>query len=220
MKRRLSQLTIGLYLAALSWGVFAHAVSFGVGAHPTMYFIVWDMFCGWSAFESRLHIVGEGVSGKYYELSPGPWGDIVPYGDAGRRHYDIVGAHVGRIAMNALKHTEHEPMSRIVVVEECWPKKYNMPEHVWDQRFDEPKDFHSYYQLRSVLAPNGQVMSMHSNWIARQMQMSVGANPRLMAAARKNQPFFAVDALRSFDFTTQVPGDDGLAPTPASPLGE
>lgn len=193
MKRCLTHAVIVVYLGALGWGVLAHAVSFAVGAHPVMYFLVWDMFCGWSSFSSRLQIIGEGESGTYYELAPGPWGEFQPFGNIGRRHYDVAGAHAPKLAMNALKHTRHEPITRIFVVEDCWPKKYNLPDELWAQIYDEPKDVHHYYQLRSVFTPDGLLLQQNSNWLSRQYSLSVGDNPRLQADARRSKPFFAFD---------------------------
>ena len=34
--------------------------------------------------------------------------------------------------------------------EECWPKKYNLPDDLWAMRFSEPKDPMSYFWLRDV----------------------------------------------------------------------
>jgi hypothetical protein len=58
MKRWITHLTIAAYLGVLTWGVVSHALGYKTGMHPGMYFIVWDMFCGWSAYEVRYHLVG------------------------------------------------------------------------------------------------------------------------------------------------------------------
>jgi len=103
MKRWLTHSFIAAYLLALSWGIVAHAVNFGTGAHPAMYYVVWDMFCGWTSYSSRTLIIGQGESGKYYELAPGPWGEFKPFGKLGRRNYDPSGTHSPKLALNALR---------------------------------------------------------------------------------------------------------------------
>jgi len=191
MKRRLINLVIVLYLGALFTGIGCHTLSFGVSAHPAMYFFVWDMFCGWSSYACRVQLVGEGESGAYYELSPGPWGDIKPYGDIGRRHYDIESSHSARMALNTLKQTHHEPITRIFIVEESWAKKYNLPDHLWSQRFSEPKDPKKYFHIRHVITPDGDILESNISWLDKQNGINLGKNPRLMSDARRSQPFFA-----------------------------
>lgn len=190
MKRCLAICTIVSYLGVLSWGVAAHALNFHVADHPGMYFIVWDMFCGWNAYEDRTHIIGEGESGRFYELAPGPWGEIKPFGDLQRHHYDPFVNHSASIARNVLRHTSHEPMQRIYVIEETWAKKFNLPDEIWAERYREEKDPHSYFHLRKVLTGDGMLVSSSSSWFDFQTQASVGDNPRLWADARRGKPFF------------------------------
>ena len=54
LKRWYSHITITAYLSVLVFGLFAHAFYFHVGSHPSMYFIVWDMLCGWNAYVMAL----------------------------------------------------------------------------------------------------------------------------------------------------------------------
>lgn len=190
MKRWIIVLFIVVYMCSLGWGVVAHTLNYGSGSHPMMYFLVWDMFCGWSAYSARTHIIGEGESGTYYELAPGPWGELHPYGDLGRQHYDSYGAHSYKIGMNTLKHTEHEPMTRLFVVEELWAKKFNMPQALWKKRFEEPKQVHKYYHVRHILTPDGIVLQSRPTWLAYQYSLSVSRNPRLQAETRSTQSLF------------------------------
>ena len=73
IKRWAVSLVIVGYLGSLGYGIVCHTLNFNTTSHPGMYFVVWDMFCGWSAYANRLHIIGEGEDNKYYELAPGPW---------------------------------------------------------------------------------------------------------------------------------------------------
>lgn len=194
---------IGLYLLSLSWGIVAHAVNFGTGAHPAMYYVVWDMFCGWTAYSSRNVVIGQGESGKYYELAPGPWGEVRPFGKLGRRHYDVTGLHSADLARNTLRHTQHEPITRIIVIEECWAKKYNLPDHLWEKRYEQPKDIKKYYQVRHIFRPDGKLVESNINWISVQHSLAVGNNPRLHADRQRGQPFFVTTS----DHRTYANGD-------------
>lgn len=199
MRRWLATGFITTYLAFLGWGIVSHAMRFQVFSHPVMYYAVWDMFCGWQAYESRIHLVAEGVNGDFYELSPPPWGHFAPFGDLGRIHYDPLGNSFLRIAQNTLKNTEHEPIRRILVVEECWQKKYNLPDDMWAARFDEPKDPKSYFWLRNTFTPEGDLMYSVVDFVGYQSSLAVCENPRLMADAKRGRPFFSVNPARRAD---------------------
>ncbi len=193
MKRWLTHLLICSYLGALSFGLFSHAVGLNTNCHPAMYYIVWDMYCGWSAFESRLHVIGEGESGDYYELLPGPWGDVYPHGSVGRRQYDMPANHVVKMAAATLRHTRHEPIRQIIVVEEAWPKKYNFRDEVYLERYGEPKERQSYYFVRVMATPEGDYTRRQPQWGAMLSQQAVANNPRLMREATVDRTFFAID---------------------------
>lgn len=191
MKRWLSGTFIACYLTALAWGILAHAMRVGVNSHPLMYYVVWDMFCGWSPYEIRFHVLGEDVNGKYYELGPAPWPSFSPYGDLPRHNYDIYGSSFRRMALNTLKYTEHDEMRRILVVQESWHKKYNLPQELWDLRFDEPREPHSYFWLFSSYTPEGEMLTHNGDFLNYATALSITDNPRLMSDARRGRPFFA-----------------------------
>lgn len=191
MKRWLSGTFIAVYLAALVGGIGAHAMKFGINSHPIMYYFVWDMFCGWSPYELRYHIVGEGESGKFYELGPGPWAKFSPFGDLARHHYDAYGTTFRKTAMNTLKHTDHEPMRRVLVIQETWHKKYNLTDHLWAMRFDEPKEPYSYFWLYASYSGEGEVLLQNNDFMNYSTALSITDNPRLLSDARRGRPFFA-----------------------------
>lgn len=180
MKRWFSHLVIGMYLSALSAGIVIHSLNFGHTSHPVMYFFVWDMFCGWSSNEIRYHVIGEGESGTCYEMAPGPWTQFRPFGDLDRVHYDVLGNSHRRMALNALKHSDHEPMRRIVMIEEVWHKKYNLSDRLWKLRFDEPKEPMSYFWQRAEMREDGTVTAAVPDYLSYLNQKSVAANPRLV----------------------------------------
>lgn len=189
MKRWITHLGIGAYLMALAVGFVTHALDFGTDCHPIMYYLVWDMFCGWSGYEGRVQLIGEGESGKFYELAPCPWGEFHPYGRIDRHHYDPNQTNGFVLANNCLKHTRHEPMVRIFVIEEEYPKKFNIPDKQFQAYYGKPKEYHPYYHTRFILTPSGETMSQQPSWFTCQYQMAVGDNPRLMADAFRNRPF-------------------------------
>ena len=181
MKRWLSGLFIGLYLSAMALGIVSHTLKVGSTSHPFMYYFIWDMFCGWSSYEIRYHVIAEGNSGTYYQLAPGPWKtQFMPYGDLDRVHYDTLGNSHHKMALNALKRTEHEPIRRIVMLEEVWPKKYNLSDAIWSLRYDEPKDPMSYFWQRAEMTEEGVVTSAVNDYLAYLHQKSIADNPRLL----------------------------------------
>lgn len=194
MKRLLTVGFIVAYLGALNYGVVCHMLNYRTGSHPLMYFVVWDMFCGWIAYDTRVYVVGEGESQKYYDLTTPPWGEFHPWGTLGRQHYDSFNNHVARIAMNTLRHTQHEPMTRLLVVEESWAKKYNIPDKVWEMRYEEPKDPQKYYMVRTVLLPDGRVAHDSGSWVQQQAMKMLNDNPRLQLQARKSRSLFLMDS--------------------------
>lgn len=181
---------IAIYLGSLSFGLFAHMLSTWTVSHPVMYYLVWDMFCGWSAYDSRFHVIAEGESQTYYRLTPAPWGEFHPFGHLGREHYDVFNNHAANIGLNVLKHTEHEPISRVFVVEESWAKKFNLPDAVWKTRYSEPKERTSYFRVRGVVLPDGQITEKHDSWLSYQSARMFADNPRLQADSRSSQPVF------------------------------
>lgn len=195
MKRWLSNLVIGLYLTAMSGGIVSYMLNFGPACHPIMYYFVWDMFCGWSSHEIRYHIIGEGESGTCYQLAPGPWLRFMPYGDLDRLHYDVLGNSHRKMALNALKLTDHEPIRRVVMLEEVWPKKYNWSDAVWAMRYDEPKEPMSYYWQRSEMTDDGHVISAVPDYTSYLNSKSIANNPRLVNDTQIGRPSYIVSPI-------------------------
>lgn len=202
MKRWLIHLTIFSYLSCLAWGIFSHATFTKTNSSPAMYYIVWDMFCGWNAYSTRNHVIAQGESGKYYRLTPGPWREYQPYGYQERTHYDPVGIYTRKMALNTLKHTQHEPITRIFLIEESWAKKYNMPEKYWAAKYDEPKDEHRYCHAWQILDGDGTILQQSGKWISQQTQLSILSNPQLRMDSIRNRPFIAVKSQSNAGYTS------------------
>lgn len=193
MKRWLTHAVIAMYLSTLGAGVLAHTLQMGTALHPGMYYIVWDMFCGWSAYSARTHIIGESTDGRYYELAPGPWGEFKPFGHLARHHYDVLFNASHRFARNTLRHSQHDSsIARIYVVEECWPKKFNVAEAVWNRQHDEPKDIFKYYNVKSVFDGDGALIAAYPTWLSRQSMINVANNPRLKMESHRGRDFMVV----------------------------
>lgn len=191
MKRLATNCVIAAYIGALCFGIVAHAIKYKVNSHPGMYYIVWDMFCGWAAYSSRTQIIAEGESGRYYQVAPPPWGELKPFGHIERRHYDPYEDLMGKLIRNNLRNTSHEPITNVYVVEEIWPKKFNLPDDVWAERFNgQPKDVRHYYNVRGVYNGAGVKLQCRPTWNDLQIARSVADNPRLRKQAQGAQPFF------------------------------
>ena len=104
---------------------------------------------------------------------------------------DVTNMHIPRHIDHVLRHTSHEPIERVFVVEEHWPKQYNVPDRLWDSFYDEPADKISYYNLRAICTDSGQLISSRPGWIYRQTLLSISDNPRLENAMRQANPFYS-----------------------------
>jgi hypothetical protein len=222
-RNRLAGGFIVLYLGILGFGLMSHTLGFLNTAHPAMYYIVWDMFCGWSPYNNKHHIIAQGESGTYYDLAPPPWGSLRPWGAWDRQHYDPWNNHMVRMGTTTLRYTEHEPISKIWVVEEIWAKKYDLPDAIWNRRYDEAKDPYSYYRVRSESTGDGQLIASYISWAQYQQMVALGDNPRLYAESQRNRPMFMVEGQRPGQdvFIQSVAGSSsGMGrPQVANPLG-
>ena len=124
MRRVMACGIIGTYLLMLVFGLFSHALGYKSTDHVGMYFLVWDMYCGWCGYEVRHHIVAQGESGQYYELSPPPWGDFVAFGAAGRHDYDCSASFTGTLTIRrpmSFSHTSPAVTNSLRMVSRCRP---------------------------------------------------------------------------------------------------
>ena len=212
IRRIVSGLFIGAYLSWLSWGIVAHVLKMGLNGNTLGYYVVWDMFCGWQAYDNRTHIIAQGHSGQYYEVRA-PWGEFKPFGNVPRVHYDVTNNLVAKHIRHVLKNTAHEPIDRVYVVQEIWPKQFNIPDSLWSRYFDEPLDRISYFHLRAICSDRGNILNSYPDWYAMQTLNAVADNPRLQAAAQRATPYYNTfirpnrgEAPRSSEFQTVSDG--------------
>jgi len=217
MKRWLTHTAIAAYLSALLIGLVSHAFMYGSHRHPLMYLVVWDMYCGWSAFESRYHVLAETYGGEHYEVLPAPWGEFHPYQGPSRRHYDTRTLFAPRMAELVLNHTEHEAIRRLIVVEEAWSKKFNLPDAMWEARYGRPKDQHSYYHVRCVNSLDSDVITRTHEWATAMANQAIMDNPRLMSDVSRGHTFFAVDGSLRDSVNSGVIQTGYNAPQPGVP---
>jgi len=87
---------------------------------------------------------------------------------------------------------------RILVIEESWPKKFNLPQSVWAHNYSEPKDVYKYYRVRREIDPDGTVLISQNAWIDYLASRAVAANPRLQNDIRKTgSPYILNSPLQS-----------------------
>lgn len=184
------------YLLVLGFGIFSHALGYKSTDHVGMYYIIWDMYCGWSGYEYRQHLVAQGVSGQQYELTPAPWGEFVPFGSTVRHNYDGSAVFTDTLASHILDHTEHEEIAHVWLIEEAWSKKYNLPDSAYEARYEEPKQKRSYYRTRLALAPDGKILDRYLDWAGFQNYLAITDNPRLVRDMA-SQPFMTDDGMIS-----------------------
>lgn len=190
MRRWLATGFIAIYLTALLYGLAAQTLGFQVRSHVGMYFLVWDMFCGWDSFDCRPHLVAEGVSGTHYELTA-PWMQPTFAFENRRLKNDTLAAHAGRLAAHALDRTEHEPIARVILVEEARSKKYNVPGWLWSRRFAEPQSPVSHFYLRAVFEPTGENVVRHYAWKDHIVWRALSRDPSVLRAARRSTPYYS-----------------------------
>lgn len=212
-KKWAAGLFITCYLLSLAWGISAHALKLGLVGNSIGYFFVWDMFCGWAAYDNRTHIIGEDAEGKYYSIRE-PWTPFTPFGDVDRINYDVSNNLIPRHIKHILDHTEHPPIDRVYVVQEIWPKQFNVPDHLWSRYFEEPREQVSYFNLRAICNSSGMTLETYPDWFSAQTLQAIADNPRLQRAAQQATPyyntFFNPSAMKSTGPLFQSTLEDGL----------
>ena len=201
MRRWMAGGFIGTYLLMLVFGLFSHALGYKSSSHVGMYFLVWDMYCGWCGYEVRHHIIAQGESGQYYEVTPPPWGEFVPFGSAERHHYDCSAAFTGTIAAHILDHTDHEPITEVSLIEEAWSKKYNLPDSIYESRYEAPNQKQSYFRTRVLLSSDGTVRERYFDWTSWLSHQAVIDNPRLQQDMA-SRPFLSLQGVQRVNHNT------------------
>jgi hypothetical protein len=193
MRRYLVGTFIATYLSALGFGLACQTMKTGTTMHPGMYFIVWDMYCGWAAYNHNFRAVAEGVSGTFYDLNPPPWGTFRPFNTLDRFQSLMPISAQAKMTAHFAKHTKHEPIARMFVIEESWAKQFDLPEYIWKGRNAIARTPHRYTKVFLELAGDGSMMANYPLWLEAQSQRMVADNPRLQQEIRNSKPLFIVD---------------------------
>ncbi len=188
ISRWASGIFIASYLLCLAGGITGHALKLKPAGTTVGYFFVWDMFCGWQAWDVRTRIIGEDASGNFYAVEE-PWGPVTPSGNVPRINHDVNNTLLSRHIKNVLDHSAHPPIDRVYVVQEIWPKQNNVPDHLWSKCFYEPRDAAVYYNLRVICDAQGNWLDSYPDWFAVQNHQAVVENPRLQRASAQSTPF-------------------------------
>ena len=193
MRRWIVGCFIATYVSALCLGITCQTVGMGMHMHPAMYFFVWDMYCGWSAYSHKYRAVAEGVSGTYYDLDPVPWGSFRPYDRLDRLQYIINFGQQARLNTQVAMNTKHEPFSRMFIIEESWGKQFDLPEYIWKANNSIPRQPHKYTKVLVEQSGDGEITHIHPQWLETQHNMMLTDNPRLLEEMRNGRPFWMVD---------------------------
>lgn len=193
MRRWVIGCFIATYVSALGLGIGCQTLRMGIAMHPAMYFLVWDMYCGWAAYNHRYRAIAEGVSGTYYDLNPAPWGSFRPYDRLDRLQYVLAMQNQALVTRHVAERTEHEPFARMFIIEESWAKQFDLPEYIWKAHNAIPRSPHYYTKVVLEQAGDGQIVNIHPQWLDFQNHIMVADNPRLQESIRATRPFWVVD---------------------------
>ncbi len=222
MKRWIVNAGIYGYLAALLFGFLCVACQVQFFSVP-MYFLTFNMYGSWSGYDCKMQVLGEGQSGRFYVLSPGPWGEFDPYSShVPRQSYDQAFEYGSILARPALAHTKHEPILRIFVIEQEYPKKFNLTDAQFEAYYGKPKPQRIYSHTRMVMSPEGEILSSAQTWLRYQDNLSIVDNPRLVTDATRSRPFIWSAQQRRLPATYSGNADAPAAALdrPGSPVAE
>jgi hypothetical protein len=188
-RRWAAAIFITTYLSWLAFGIVGQALKLNAVGNTLGYFNVWDMFCGWHAYDNRTHLIGEDAAGRYYAIRE-PWGAFQPFGHVDRINYDVSNNLAPRHIRHVLSRTAHPPIDRVYVVQEIWPKHFNAPDRHWAHYFHEPREPVSYYNLRAICRADGTPIEAYPDWFSLQINKSIADNPRLKEQSQQATPYF------------------------------
>lgn len=199
MRRWMAGSFIAAYVSALCFGIACQTVRMGTAMHPCMYFIVWDMYCGWTAYNHGYRAVAEGVSGQFYDLNPPPWGAFRPFNTLDRYQSLTDPAKQARMNLLIANNTKHEPLARMFVIEEAWAKQFDLPEYIWKAHNAIARDPYRYTKVVLEQSGNGAIAQIGKPWLDGQSQAMLGDNPRLQQEIQNSRPFWQVDGKNYYE---------------------
>ena len=182
---------VACYMTVLAAGIVGHTLKVGLVRNTLSYFVVWDMFCGWAAYDVRTHVIAESSDGRYFDVRE-PWGEFRPFGSLGRLQYDFSTQLAPKFIPHVLERTDHPPIDCVYLVEEAWPKQFNLPESLWESHFGGEPDKTTYFHLRAVCGADGRYLNVFPEWLQQQKLNSIADNPRLQREVSQARSSFGM----------------------------
>jgi hypothetical protein len=214
MRRWIVGCFIASYLSALGFGLACQTVGLGTSRHPAMYFVVWDMYCAWAAYNHSYRAVAEGVSGTFYDLNPAPWGAFRPFNTLDRLQSIGAAGNQARFTRLVAANTKHEPLARMFVIEEAWAKQFDLPEYIWKAFNAIPRSPYRYTKVVLEQSGDGEITAAYSPWLDTQTQIMLADNPRIKQEIRSSVPFWQIQQTsyesNQDENTMEVMGSPGL----------
>lgn len=161
-------LAVAAYLGVSAWFAVHHMMGDPL-SHPSAYFFTWNMFPGYTTETSRRTVVGITESGRHVRILPAAnhrfrWGinDEVARIDVDRR-LDNLKPDIERSLQRFNKEHPDDRVLMIMVVEQYWPSKFNLPDDIYQSTYGEPnphrKNWRVLEQGTFAVADDGMV-----NW--------------------------------------------------------
>lgn len=142
------------YLSVNGWFMTRHMIGDSQSVNAA-YFFTWDMFPGYVTENTRRRLVGITKEGRYLQLFPEE--DDYRTGIDGKvsrldwiflnKHLDVLREKLEpRIA--ALNADNDDPIVRVVLVEEFWPTKFNLPDDLYREAYGVEHPHRRYWRTR------------------------------------------------------------------------
>jgi hypothetical protein len=143
------------YLLATAWFAVRHVLGDSL-SHPAAYFFTWDMFPGYATETSRRMVVGHTRDGRFVKLLPDNlhrfrWGinDDVSRIDIDRNPRNLERAIERSLGEYNRDHAK-SPVKSVLVVEQYWPSRFNLPDDLYRETYGEPNPHRWYWRFLEV----------------------------------------------------------------------
>jgi|GEM_PF-1897781 len=143
------------YLFATAWFGVRHVLGDSL-SHPGAYFFTWDMFPGYVTETSRRMVVGHTWDGRFVKLLPENshrfrWGihNDVSRVDIDRNPRNLERAIERSVGEYNRAHAK-SPIESVLVVEQYWPSRFNLPDDLYRQSYGEANPRRRYWRFIDV----------------------------------------------------------------------
>ncbi len=122
-------------------------------SHSSAYFFTWNMFPGYTTETSRRMVVGVTAEGRYIQILPAAnhhfrWGinNEVARIDVDRRLENLK-PEIEKSLRRFLAEHPDDPVMLLLIVEQYWPSKYNLPDDLYEATFGKPNLHPRYWRV-------------------------------------------------------------------------